>query len=205
MTTPWPQHALRCASSNELVAIYEPALTLVAAPLELTAEQAQALDAAATTVPCFDFVKEMTADAEGLEYALPWFERHAGGDVFLEATRPLVRLFGDLFEAERVGVHLTLTERPLSPRFHVDDAVCRLTVTLSGPGSEFLAEPDVRRKLLGAKESAVEREGATIHRLDPRDVALLKGEAWPKNQGRGVVHRSPHVEGRQLVMTVDLL
>lgn len=201
----WPAHARRTDALDDLVDIYEPALNLVTAPLDADASVLEALTRAANEVPCFEFVKETSGEGEALEYALPWFEGHAGGRAWLGLAQPLVRLFADLFEAERLGVRLTLADKPMCPRFHVDDVVCRLVVTLVGRGSEFLSEPDVRRKLLGAKESPVEREGATIHQLAPLEVGLFKGEAWPDNKGRGIVHRSPAGSDRRLVMTVDLL
>jgi hypothetical protein len=201
----WPAHARRTAALDDLVDIYEPALTLVTAPVDVAASGVEALTRAASEVPCFEFVKETSGEGEALEYAMPWFEGHAGGRAWLELAQSVVRLFADLFEAERLGVRLTLSDKPMCPRFHVDDVVCRLVVTLVGRGSEFLGEPDVRRKLLGAKESPVEREGATIHHLAPLEVGLFKGEAWPDNKGRGIVHRSPAGSDRRLVMTVDLL
>lgn len=202
---PWPPHALRTGALDELAAIYEPALTLVSAPLAPTSAVRQSLVAATGEVPLFTFARETTSAGEALEHALPWFEGHAGGVAWLDLARPLVRLFGDLFEAERLGVRLTLSSGPMCPRFHVDDVVCRLVLTLAGSGSEFLSEADVRRKSLGARPSNVEREGATIHQLAPLEVGLFKGEAWPGTRGRGIVHRSPAGSGRRLVMTVDLL
>jgi hypothetical protein len=201
----WPAHTRRTDALDDLVAIYEPGLTLVTAPLEVAPAERALLVAAAREVPCFEFVKETSPEGESLEHALPWFEGHAGGEAWLAVARPLVRLFADLFEAERLGVRLTLANKPMCPRFHVDDVVCRLVVTLEGAASEFLGDVDVRRKLLGAKESAVERDGAPVHQLAPLEVGLFKGEAWPDNRGHGIVHRSPAGAERRLVMTVDLL
>lgn len=201
----WPAHAVRLEGQDELFRIYEPELTLAVAPLGLSAEACAALDAMATTVPAFEFTKETSPAGETLEFALPWMEGHDGGGVWLDMARPLVSLFADLFEAERIGARLTLSSTPMCPRFHVDDVVCRLIVVFSGMGTEFLADGDVRRKLLGAKESAVESSGATLQHLEPRDVGLFKGEAWPNFKGKGIVHRSPPGTTRRLVMTLDLL
>jgi hypothetical protein len=201
----WPAHAARGESLEDLVRIYERSLTLVTAPSGLPTTDVAALDALAAEVPPFEFVKETSPEGEALEFALPWMEGHAGGPVWLAAARPLVALFAELFEADRIGARLTLSDTPMCPRFHVDNVVCRLVVALSGAGSEFLANDDVRRKLLGPRESSVERAGALIHRLEPREVGLFKGEAWPDNAGNAIVHRSPEGRGRRLVMTLDLL
>ncbi len=201
----WPEHATRVASLEDLVAIYESRLSLVTAPLDLSPDDQHAIEAAAASLPCFEFARESGPAGEPLEYALPWFEGLAGGEAWLRVARPVVEVFADLFEADRLGVRLTLSDKPMCPRFHVDNVVCRLVVTLVGRGSEFLDDADVRRKLLGTKESPVERGGAHLHHLEPREVGLFKGEAWPQNKGRGIVHRSPAGTDRRLVMTVDLL
>lgn len=201
----WPEHALRVSSFADLVAIYEPRWTLVAAPLEVSTAQRAVLESAASSLPCFEFARESAPTGEPLEYALPWFDGHPAGETWLGLARPLVLLFAELFEAERVGVRLALSDRPLCPRFHVDNVVCRLVVSLAGAGSEFIAQDDVRRGSLGASDSPVERQGALVHQVDTLDMVLMKGEAWPQNQGRGVVHRSPAGTEPRLVMTVDLL
>jgi hypothetical protein len=201
----WPDHALRVDSLDELVRIYEPALTMVSAPLDVPPTDLNALSSMAASVPLFEFAKETTPAGETLEFALPWMEGHPAGEVWLRHAHALVSLFSDLFEADRLGARLTLSNKPMCPRFHVDDVVCRLVVTFCGNASEFLGNDDVRRKLLGPKESAVERDGAPIHHLAPLEVGLFKGEAWPDNKGRGLVHRSPAGDERRLVMTLDLL
>jgi hypothetical protein len=203
--TAWTAPARRVDGLEALCAIYEPQLALVAAPLAVSGAHRAALAEATRDVPCFEFVRESDPAGSPLEYALPWFEGHPGGAAWLEVARPVVELFADLFEAHRVGVRLCLADRPMCPRFHVDDVVCRLVVTLAGPGSEFLDDRDAHRAALGVHQSAVERPGATIHRLEPLDVGLFKGEAWPGMAGRAVVHRSPPGATRRLVMTVDLL
>ncbi len=201
----WPAHAARGESPEDLVRIYERSLTLVTTPCAFSTTDVAVLDALAADVPPFEFVKETSPEGESLEFALPWMEGHAGGPVWLAAARPLVALFAELFEAERIGARLTLSDTPMCPRFHVDNVVCRLVVAFSGAGSEFLANDDVRRKLLGPRESSVERSGALIHHLEPREVGLFKGEAWPDNAGNAIVHRSPEGRERRLVMTLDLL
>ncbi len=201
----WPAHASRVGSFPELVRISERQQTLVVAPLHLAEHDRLALAALTQTTPAFEFSRETSHAGETLEVALPWMEGHPGAEVWLKHAHELVGLFADLFETERVGARLTLSNKPMCPRFHVDDVVCRLVVTFSGTASEFLANDDVRRRLLGAKESAVERAGAQVHSLEPLEVGLFKGEAWPENRGNGVVHRSPPGDGRRLVMTLDLL
>ena len=61
-------------------------------------------------------------------------------------------------------------------KFHADAVGIRLLWTWVGRGTELIP---------GGK--------GRIRRLRAGDVALLKGEAWPGNRGRGAIHRSPPV------------
>lgn len=80
----------------------------------------------------------------------------------------------------------------MCPLFHVDSVNLRLIVTLNGPGTEWLADADVNRKHLGkGSNHRIIRDGALIQQLKTFQVALLKGEEYPGNYGKGLVHRSP--------------
>lgn len=94
------------------------------------------------------------------------------------------------------GKHFQVTlARPadrMCPVFHVDQLSLRLIVTLLGPGTEWLANKDVHRNHLGKSSNRKSvRDGAIIQQLKTFQVALLKGEMYPGNHGRGLVHRSP--------------
>ena len=56
-------------------------------------------------------------------------------------------------------------------------------------------------------ESGLFTDNKDIKQFDTGHVALLKGESWDGNQGAGLVHRSPNVEGyyKRLYMTIDFL
>ncbi|MCU0687876.1 MAG: DUF1826 domain-containing protein [Polyangiaceae bacterium] len=139
----------------------------------------------------------------------------AGGDdarAWLDDVRELVELFAALVGAERVGVRLRSGGEPMCPRFHVDRVGVRLVCAYAGPGTEWLDGRDIDRSKLGHaagglpdEASGLLREGAKIWRAAPFDVVLLKGEAWPGNEGRGAVHRSPPFWGRRVVLTLDAL
>lgn len=92
-------------------------------------------------------------------------------------------------------VTLACPQDQMCPLFHVDNVSLRLIVTLQGPGTEWLANEQVQRKHLGkGSNKKVVREGAMIQQLKPFQVALLKGEEYPGNFGKGLVHRSPEPE-----------
>jgi hypothetical protein len=126
----------------------------------------------------------------------------------------LVDMFSELFACSRVGLRFTTLDRPMCPRFHVDRLGCRLITTYAGVATEWLPHTRVRRDRLGIvsagiadHESGVYRCEAHIQRLRRGDVALLKGEGWEGNEGRGLVHRSPAVpeDEKRVLLTLDIL
>jgi hypothetical protein len=123
----------------------------------------------------------------------------------------LVTLFSDLLEPERVGLRLRALGHAMCPRFHVDRVPVRMLCTYCGQGTEWLAHADVDRRLLRAQVGAggcdpAQRPGATVRMAYTGHVVLLKGEAWPRYEGRGVVHRSPHLaSGRRLMLSLEIV
>jgi hypothetical protein len=123
-------------------------------------------------------------------------------------------VLSELTGCEFVGVRLVRLEAAMCPRFHVDKVTVRVVSAFAGNGTEYLAEEDVDRRWLGHaargvsdEASGLIRPGARVRRAEAGDVVLLKGEAWPKNAGRGAVHRSPSASALspRLVMTLDPL
>ena len=132
-------------------------------------------------------------------------------DVLAEDITCLVDMFSCLFEVEHVGLRLTVLRGAMCPRFHVDKVPCRLISTYVGPGTQWLEHQTVDRSKLGPSacpESDHQRGTYTseqdIRVVQSGAVSLLKGEAWDGNEGAGLVHRSPNVEGAsRLLLTLD--
>lgn len=137
----------------------------------------------------------------------------AGAAAFADDLRMLCRIFADLLGATRLGLRLLRLTTAMCPRFHTDYVGARLLTTYAGVGTEWLEEASVDRRFLGhrAKGIADERSGLLRRGASPQQVpefavALLKGEAWPGNQGRGAVHRSPSVQtGARVLFSIDVL
>lgn len=101
-------------------------------------------------------------------------------------------------------------------KFHADYVAIRLLVTYAGPGTEWIEDADADRSFLGRQDldvqgcnAGVVREPSAIHRAVAGDVLVLKGAAFPRNEGRGAIHRSPPLEhlGRRverLVLRIDV-
>ena len=126
----------------------------------------------------------------------------------------VVDIFCSLFSVKNVWLRLDAIEGPMCPRFHVDNLKCRLVSTYLGPGTEWLPNHLVNRHKLGHgnngeldEKSGLFSENANIEQLDIGDLGLLKGENWDRNQGNGLVHRSPQKDSdyKRLYMTIDFV
>jgi len=132
---------------------------------------------------------------------------------FTADLRELARSFALLTGATRLGFRLTRLEGPMCPRFHTDFVGVRLLTTYCGTGTEWLEHESVDRQFLGHRSGGKEdevsgllRPGAVVHRLPEFAVGLLKGEAWPGNLERGIVHRSPAARRLpRILLSLDVL
>ncbi|MEM6818635.1 MAG: DUF1826 domain-containing protein [Pseudomonadota bacterium] len=117
-----------------------------------------------------------------------------------------------LFDLKEAGLRLRTLDRAMCPKFHVDRVPCRLISTYGGVGTEWLRHEHVDRSRLGPSGPArgaghlpAYSDERDIQTIDSGHVGLMKGEAWPGNEGAGLVHRSPAVESgsRRLLLTID--
>jgi hypothetical protein len=129
-----------------------------------------------------------------------------------ENIAELTAMFCCLFELKRVGLRLTVLDRAMCPKFHVDKVPCRLITTFQGTATEWLPHHAVNREKLGIGShgqpddlSGLYQNPDDIQQLGFGDVGLLKGELWAGNENAGLVHRSPALAtGEQrLLLTLD--
>ncbi|MEM7763076.1 MAG: DUF1826 domain-containing protein [Pseudomonadota bacterium] len=125
----------------------------------------------------------------------------------------LVEMFSYLFDAKRIGLRLAALDRAMCPRFHVDRIQCRMVTTYHGLATEWLQHRSVDRSHLGVgrpdrcdRSAGLYQSEDDIQTLACGQVAILKGEEWPQNEGAGLVHRSPAVRNgeRRLFLSLDI-
>ncbi|MCC5793282.1 MAG: DUF1826 domain-containing protein [Chromatiales bacterium] len=129
----------------------------------------------------------------------PSWQQAMGSEIALAGE-----LLSELLGCDRVGVRVTSLRAPMCPRFHVDQVPCRLLMTITGPGTEWIACDEVDRALLANRtiEAPPLRAGAGIRQLTTTAWSLLKGGTWTDRFG-GVVHRSPHSRAPRLLVSMD--
>lgn len=137
-----------------------------------------------------------------------------GVEVLSQDIARLVDIFCGLFNQERVSLKLSSLDHAMCPRFHVDRVPCRMITTYRGVATQWLPHDVADRSKLGTGNqgkadefSGLFKNTADIQQLNCGDVALLKGEIWDKNQGAGLIHRSPQLPDnlRRLLLTIDFI
>jgi len=110
-------------------------------------------------------------------------------------------------DTPRAVVGLTLLRKTLCSKYHVDHVPLRVMVTYLGAGTEILSESaslaisltsdrigrgagDVVKRLVGQGGGFFGQKTCA----NTCEVVLMKGEKWPGNAGRAIVHRSPDVD-----------
>lgn len=104
-----------------------------------------------------------------------------------------------------VMVRLQRLEDAGCPLFHVDRVPLRLLCVYVGAGTEWLPEDAVDRSRLGTGSNASIRDWSAVQRIGRGHVAVMKGDRYPGNAGRGLVHRSPEASPTQprVLLAID--
>lgn len=90
--------------------------------------------------------------------------------------------------------------------FHADAVDLRLLCTFAGAGTEWVPENGVvRGRLRRGDNAAAVPDRQHVRRLAPFTVGVFKGDAFPGNAGRGIVHRSSPGSARapRLLLCLD--
>ena len=122
----------------------------------------------------------------------------------LDQIAPASEMLGELMDCDRVGIRIETLSAPMCPRFHTDHVPCRMLITLSGVGTEWIPNSDVDWAVFADLETIAPPVQANrqVQRLTTGHWSLLKGGAW-HDGFRGVVHRSPHGVGERLLLSLD--
>lgn len=211
------QHATAHASTHAyltsvegLACIRDPALDVVVVRRTLPPSIESLLDAAVAARPvrCLFEGSASALDADALI-----------GDAFAPLARDfleedvmsLALAYAHAARKHHIRLSLQTVEDDACRKFHADYVDVRMVCTYSGPGTEVLDEPGLRRsEMENADPFTVAnpkiRGTSALFRATAGDVVVLKGRTYPGNAQRGGVHRSPPIEStasRRLVLKID--
>jgi hypothetical protein len=137
---------------------------------------------------------------------------YTGQVSFADDVYLLASMYADLFDLDRIGMRLTILDKTMCPRFHIDKLPCRLISTYIGSGTEWLANNAVDRRKLGHGAgglpdniSGIFSHLDSIQKLNSGDVALMKGAGWDGFENNAIVHRSPELSigEKRLILSLD--
>lgn len=196
VTTPHPDsrgghgHVALCRTAGALSVIQRPDVTLAVWRRRLPAGLAtQCAALGMANRPSFRLATTVGDAATDLAAALP--ARWIDGPLLPDILR-LVRVYADIVGCPTLQLRLDSVAGDGCRFFHADHVGLRLLCTYQGAGTHWLPDGAVTRSALGRGDNeAVLSDPRRIRTLRAGHVALLKGEAWPGNRGRGLVHRSP--------------
>lgn len=109
-------------------------------------------------------------------------------DLFTDDIEALAKYFAAISGVDLIDLRLERIEDNACRLFHRDNVRLRLLTTYRGPSTEWV-EPEYARIAL----ANAGRFCLPIRRLEDNEVALFKGSL--SDPQRGVVHRSPPIEG----------
>ena len=136
-----------------------------------------------------------------LQSKLPEYD---GKAAIMEDLLLISDMFQELFDLDEMGFRLAVLTSAMCPRFHVDRIPCRMLTTYCGPATQWCPQELATRD----EKNWVQVEDVNAaQQLKIGDVALLKGDAWTDNEGKGIVHRSPpaNKDTPRLVLTLDFI
>lgn len=204
MNAPLPRNATRCCAIADdplgLTRIFDPEIQL--AQWRRPAEPVIADWLAAHASDLGSGLRQMLAPGQQPEFGrLP---AGAGRDALAADIALLADMLAELLDAETIGYRLEVVGKAMCSRMHVDRVGVRLLCTYRGPGTEWVEDASVDRRFLGAASGGQPDEtsglllpGHRIETIPPFAVALLKGNLWQGNGGRGIIHRSPAAVAEQ--------
>lgn len=201
-------HAVVVERPEGLRAIELPGVNLCVWTRALGVARLRALDRLAARAR-FDVDEVVAPDGAVLAALLPTVE---GAEALYADVAEVFGHFVRLLAPERVRLQLHTVVSDGCRLFHADFVGVRAIVTYAGPGTEWTTDDNVDRAELRrtdvdpfARRPLV--DARRIRRMPRAAVALLKGEAWPGNRGRGLVHRSPPIAEaglRRLRLVLDV-
>lgn len=119
----------------------------------------------------------------------------------------LASLFFEITGAPNLRLILKIVSDDACRKFHTDAYDLRLLCTYSGRGTEWIEDRFVnRRKLFHGENEDIIKDNSKVRRMEPFEVAILKGEISSRPKGKGIVHRSPPIQQageKRLLLRID--
>jgi hypothetical protein len=199
-----PCHVAYVTSPIDFGSIHQPAINFVVwrRALRVAVARFGARACGAATALAMDGEASAPNALAFLRRGLGQLGEDRDSEFFLQDASAMISAFAIAEPADHYRIRLERVVGDSCRLFHADHIRSRLICTYHGPGTEWLTNEDVRREALGGEGSSAEdinrrivREGARVRRLRTGWIGIMKGDAYPMNEARGLVHRSVPIVG----------
>ncbi len=198
----WPGFDEVSTQEVKLFEVYRPQIAAIAPSLERALKDLKSDFSCDRTIASRDHIDTFLGDVTAVFQDID--------DKLVEAVRAdieeiLTRLLNSY---SLLDVSLFTTDDNMCSLFHMDMVHLRLICTYAGPATEWLKEVDANRSGLGkGSNDKILNPGGQVNRLSTGSIGFLKGARFRGLDGKGVIHKSPAIEGtgtRRLVLRVDV-
>ena len=143
-------------------------------------------------------------DLRIVDELLPMSVESEGRQMLANQIKESCCMLQENLNCKYVGVRLLTLNKPMCPRFHVDQIPCRLLITISGGGTEWIPNEDVDWEVFEdtTNQDVPLKEKKKVKQFKAGEWSLLKGGTW-QSQFKGVVHRSPNINEDRLMLSLD--
>ncbi len=207
-------HAVLSNELSALTKIYQSDVNMCIVSREMSASVEAFIAQLLAVEQDINLTQIMSIATLDIKTLLPSYLHFEGYDDFCADVAHLIDVFSHLFELEHVGLRLSVLDKAMCPKFHVDHVPCRLISTYGGIGTQWLEDVFVDRRKLGSGSDGLSDEVsglivadlAVISTMPTYAIGLFKGSKWEGNELHGAVHRSPKLlenAPRRLLLTLD--
>lgn len=186
--------------------IYQPGIDFAIWDRAIGSELKREIDTLLTQKHSFSFRVILRPEEVSEWLTAQWPGSHL--EVLQADLQQLVAMFADLFDLTHVGMRFECVDKTPCPLFHMDKVMARMVTTYHGAATEWLTEDNINRQALKLRDyDNVMRDSNKLQSARVGNVLLFKGQEWPQEGVKGIVHRSAQAtaENRRLLLTLDLV
>ncbi|MDX1958074.1 MAG: DUF1826 domain-containing protein [Leptospiraceae bacterium] len=185
---------------SDLSKIHSPEINLVILPIEDSEEILEYLDFIEEQ-DSFSFRSNSKELLDNLS-KLPIVSTNAN-NVFSQKIIEISNLYYELTKTENFFVQVDLVTKITCPKFHVDFTSIRLLYNLRGKCTEFVTN-DSPYTLPFSEDQL---DSSRIFLPTGSNLCLLKGESYPKNRGKAIIHKSPSLDAfeKRILLRIDTI
>lgn len=115
--------------------------------------------------------------------------------------KKLFETYDQLFQKPTYEISFQIINKDTCIKYHVDHIDMRMICTYAGPPTQWVKESETARQWLAAdlpvyRANQLITKNSIPYSLKNGDVGFMKGEKYPENAGKGIVHRAPLLSGR---------